>query len=79
MKALNTHFELLPFDILMYYLPSFQEMIKKASIYSHPLVHRLMDLKAQKGKLFYVSLCNLANSKKTTECKCLPLQCSLMS
>ncbi|XP_059851779.1 protein-lysine methyltransferase METTL21E [Delphinus delphis] len=27
---------------------SFQEMIKKASIYSHPLVHRLMDLKAQK-------------------------------
>lgn len=48
----------------MYYLPSFQEMIKKASIYSHPLVHRLMDLKAQKGKLFYVSLCNLANSKK---------------
>ncbi|XP_028353739.1 protein-lysine methyltransferase METTL21E isoform X2 [Physeter macrocephalus] len=27
---------------------SFQEVIKKASIYSHPLVHRLMDLKAQK-------------------------------
>lgn len=53
--------ELLLFDILMYYLPSFQAMIRKTSIYGHPLVHRLMDPKAQKGKLFYVSLCNVTN------------------
>ncbi|ELK14909.1 UPF0567 protein ENSP00000298105 [Pteropus alecto] len=32
----------------MYYLPSFQEMIKKTSMYSHSLVHRLMDPEAQK-------------------------------
>lgn len=56
---------LLPFDILMYYLSSFQEMIKKASVYSHPLGRRLMDPEAQKGKSLYVCLCNLNNSKMT--------------
>ncbi|XP_045677431.1 protein-lysine methyltransferase METTL21C isoform X2 [Phyllostomus hastatus] len=33
----------------MYYLPSFQEIIKKTSLYSHLLVHHLMDPEAQKG------------------------------
>nr|XP_019586651.1 PREDICTED: putative methyltransferase-like protein 21E pseudogene isoform X3 [Rhinolophus sinicus] len=32
----------------MCYLSSFQEMIKKTSVYSHPLGHRLMDPEAQK-------------------------------
>lgn len=49
----------------MYHLSSFQEMIKKTSIYSHPLVHHLMDLGAEKGKLFYVSLYNLTHSRQT--------------
>lgn len=49
----------------MYYLPSFQEMIKKTSVHSHPLLYRLMDPEAQKGISFYVSLCNLTNSKMT--------------
>lgn len=49
----------------MYYLSSFQEMIKKASVYSHPLGRRLMDPEAQKGKSLYVCLCNLNNSKMT--------------
>lgn len=50
----------------MYYLSNFQEMIKKTSIYSHPLVHRLIDPGAEKGKLFYVSLYNLTHSRQTT-------------
>lgn len=51
----------------MYYLSSFQEMIKKASLYRHPLANHLMDPEVQKGKLFYVSSCNLINSKKTKQ------------
>ena len=51
----------------MYYLSSFQEMIKKASVYRHPLANHLMDPEVQKGKLFFVSLCNLTNSKKTKQ------------